>query len=99
MLAHVRHVDFVTLKDDEWPKWHLIKLIRPDVLVATEETYTKEQLKELQKYCGHVEVLEPQATTSTSAKLRRLNIGLSNKIRDAVNEAVNETFDRLVKNA
>lgn len=99
MLTHVRHVDFVTLKNAQWQKWELIKTIRPDVLVATKETYTDEQIKEVKKLCGRLEVLEPQATTSTTAKLRRLNIGLSNKIRNAVTESVNETFDRLVKDA
>jgi D-beta-D-heptose 7-phosphate kinase/D-beta-D-heptose 1-phosphate adenosyltransferase len=99
MLTHVRHVDIVTVKQAGDPKWNLIKLVRPDVLVATKETYTPEQLKELKKYCGEVVVLEPQATTSTTAKLRRLNIGLSHKIRDAVTQSINDTFEKLVKNA
>jgi hypothetical protein len=46
-----------------------------------------------------VVVLEPQATTSTTAKLRRLNIGLSHKIRDAVTQSINDTFEKLVENA
>lgn len=99
MLTHVRHVDVVTLKEQEHPKWELIKLVKPHVLIATKETYTAAHLKELQKYCGEVVVLEPQAITSTTAKLRRLNIGLSNKIRDAITKSINETFERLVKNA
>lgn len=99
MLTHVRHVDFVTLKAADMPKWHLIKLVRPDVLIATKETYDDKQLKQVQKLCGEVIVLEPQATTSTTAKLRRLNIGLSNKFKDAVTEAINETFEKMKKNA
>lgn len=99
MLTHVRHVDFVTLKADGLPKWHLIKLLRPDVLVATKETYDEKQMKEVKKYCGELVVLEPQATTSTTAKIRRLNIGLSNKIRDAVTESINKTFEKMIKNA
>lgn len=99
MLTHVRHVDLVTLKADNLPKWHLIKTLKPDVLVATQETYSDKQLKELKKYCGKLVVLEPQATTSTTAKLRRLNIGLSNKIRDAVTQSINETFEKLKRNA
>jgi rfaE bifunctional protein nucleotidyltransferase chain/domain len=99
MLTHVRHVDIVTVKQANDPKWNLIKLVKPDILVATKETYTAEQLKELKKYCGEVVVLEPQATTSTTAKLRRLNIGLSHKIRDAVTQSINDTFEKLVENA
>ena len=99
MLTHVRHVDFVTLKHYDDPKWSMIKLVKPDVLIATAETYTPKQLKQLKKYCGKVVVLEPQATTSSTAKLRRLNIGLSQKIKEAVTQSINETFEQMVKNA
>lgn len=99
MLTHVRHVDIVTLKPANSPKWDLIKLVRPDVLVATQETYTPAQLKELKRFCGQIVVLEPQATTSTTAKLRRLNIGLSKKMRDAITSSINDTFEKLMKNA
>ena len=54
-------------------------MVRPDVLIATKETYDKGQLQGLKKYCGKVVVLNPQATTSTSAKLRRLQIGMASK--------------------
>ena len=96
MLRHVRHVNFVTLKNEDLAKWQLIKTIKPDVLVATKETYTPTQVKQLKKFCADIVILEPQATTSTTAKLRRLNIGLSNKIRDAVTASLNDTFDKLV---
>jgi hypothetical protein len=65
------------------------------VLIATRETYTPEQIKALGEYCGEVVVLEPQATTSTTAKLRRLNIGFANKMKIAVAEAVETAFDKL----
>lgn len=95
MLTHVRHVDVVTIKQADQPKWQLIKAIRPDVLVATADTYTAEQLQALTEFCGQVIVLERQATTSTTAKLRRLNIGLAQKMKVAVAEAVDAAFDRL----
>lgn len=99
MLTHVRHVDLVVLKPLDAPKWQLIKMIKPDILIATQETYTPQQVKQLKKYCKEVVVLEPQATTSTTAKLRRLNIGMSKKMRDTVTEAVNDAFEKLMKNA
>lgn len=80
MLAYLRSVDLVVLKDLEWPKLHLIKTIKPDVLVATRDTYTPAKVKELHEWCKKVVVLEPMATTSTSAKLRRLQIGAAKKI-------------------
>jgi rfaE bifunctional protein nucleotidyltransferase chain/domain len=99
MLTHVRHVDIVTIKRHDDPKWALIKLVKPDVLIATEETYTPEQIKQLKKFCGEIVVLEPQATTSTTAKMRRLNIGMSQKVKDAITQSLNETFDRLMNDA
>lgn len=99
MLTHVRHVDVVALKQHDAPKWALIKLVQPDVLIATKETYNEKQLEQLKEYCKEVIVLDAQATTSTTAKLRRLNIGMSNKIKEAVTKSVNEAFDRLIKDA
>ncbi len=73
MVTHQRGVGLVTLKHTYHPKWKLIKTVRPDVLVATEETYTPAEIRELESlYCGRVEVLERMATVSTSARLRRI---------------------------
>jgi len=99
MLAHVRHVDVVTLKSEKAAKWALIKLIRPDVLVATQQTYTPTQVKELKQYCTEVVILEPQATTSTSAKMRRMNIGMSEKMKKAITQSINETFESFMRDA
>ena len=71
MVTHQRGVGMVTLKHTHHPKWALIKAVRPDVLVATEETYTQPEITELEaEYCGRVKVLERMATVSTSARLR-----------------------------
>ncbi len=78
MVTHQRGVGLVTLKDQGHEKWALIKAVRPDVLVATAETYSPEQIAELEaKYCGEVRVLERMATISTSARLRRIQLGLA----------------------
>jgi D-glycero-beta-D-manno-heptose 1-phosphate adenylyltransferase len=84
MLTHLRHVDVVFLKELAHKKWALIKAIRPDVLVAIKENYNAKQLKELRKYCGKVVVMERQATTSTSAKIRLLQIGAAQKLEKAL---------------
>jgi len=84
MVTHLRSVDVVYLKEYKAPRWHLIKLIKPDTLVATKETYSKKDLKDLKKYCGRVVVLEPQATTSTSAKIRLLQISTAKKMEQAL---------------
>lgn len=76
ILSHVRHVDVVTLKNLDDPSNHLIKLVKPDVLVVSESTkHGDNEVDEKAQYCGEIIVLEPQAITSTSAKLRRIQIG------------------------
>lgn len=77
MVTHQRGVGLVTLKHLHDERWKLIKAVRPDVLVATADTYSPAQIDELtQRHCGRVEVLERMATVSTSARLRRIQLGL-----------------------
>lgn len=75
ILSHVRHADVITLKHANDPSNHLIKLIQPDVLVVSESTNHKDdEVDEKSHYCGEIVVLQPQAETSTSAKLRLIQI-------------------------
>ena len=77
MVTHQRGVGLVTLKHLADERWRLIKTICPDVLVATADTYTPAEIRELEeRYCGRVAVLERMATVSTSARLRRIQLGL-----------------------
>jgi rfaE bifunctional protein nucleotidyltransferase chain/domain len=77
MVTHQRGVGLVTLKHLHDERWKLIKVVRPDVLVATADTYNAAEIAELEAlYCGRVEVLERMATVSTSARLRRIQLGL-----------------------
>jgi D-glycero-beta-D-manno-heptose 1-phosphate adenylyltransferase len=88
MVTHQRGVGLVTLKQTKHPKWALIKAVRPDVLVATEETYTQAEITELEaKYCGRVKVLERMATVSTSARLRDIIMANAATSDDADNAA------------
>ncbi len=93
-----RSVDLVYLKQETDPKWHLIKAVRPDVLIATQETYGAGELEALKEYCGEVVVLESQATTSTTARVRSILIGpveaVKERLRAAV-EDVNAFLDNL----
>jgi rfaE bifunctional protein nucleotidyltransferase chain/domain len=77
MVTHQRGVGLVTLKHLHDERWRLIKTVRPEVLVATEDTYNPGDIEQLeQRYCGRVEVLERMATVSTSARLRRIQLGV-----------------------
>lgn len=87
MVTHQRGVGLVTLKHADDPRWSLISAVRPDVLVATAETYTPEEIAELEaKYCGRVEVLERMATVSTSARLRLLQLSLGERMSQRLSE-------------
>ncbi|HEY1642798.1 MAG TPA: adenylyltransferase/cytidyltransferase family protein [Streptosporangiaceae bacterium] len=77
MVTHQRGVGLVTLKHAHHPRWELIKTVGPDVLVATADTYSAAEISELEaRYCGRVEVLDRMATVSTSARLRRIQLGI-----------------------
>lgn len=90
MIASLRSTDIITIKNANEAKWGLIKTIRPDTLVVTEETYNEEQLKQLSEFCGRVVCLEPQATTSTSAEIRKLRVGWADKIINPIEEICRE---------
>lgn len=76
ILSHCRHADVITLKQASDPKNHLIKLVQPDVLVVSESTnHEEEEVDEKAAYCGEIVLLQPQAETSTSAKIRLIQIG------------------------
>jgi D-beta-D-heptose 7-phosphate kinase/D-beta-D-heptose 1-phosphate adenosyltransferase len=100
MLTHLRAVDIVVLKDINQPKWALIKAIRPDVLVATEETYTPDQISELEElYCKEVKVHSPMGTTSTSARLRLVQIGLATKLTNKLAEELPGIIQEIITGA
>lgn len=86
MLAHLRSVDLLTLKESDEAQWQLIKEVQPDTLVVTAETYSSSVISELGRICGEVMVLEPQATTSTSAQIRRLQVDFGSKITQPIDE-------------
>lgn len=92
MVTHLRSVDIVYLKHLKHAHWNLIKLVRPDTLIATKETYSKAELKDLKQFCGKVVVLQPQATTSTSAKIRLLQIGHAKKLEKALTPKLLQTI-------
>lgn len=81
ILCHSRHVDLVFLKGADDLRWQLIRTVHPDVLIATRETYMEDDLVALKEICGEVVVLEPQAATSTTARIRKLVIGAVAQMR------------------
>ena len=96
MLTHMRHVDIVVLKRFKYPKWHLIKTIRPDILWTVKETYNDKQRKELKKYCGEVLISPRMATTSTSAKIRLMQINTAQHLRRTLTPKVLEVIETVL---
>lgn len=96
MLTHLRPVDIVTLKGPRDEKWALIKTVRPDILVATIDTYTERELKELEEFCGEVRVLPRMAQTTTTARIRLLQIGLAEKLGGVLAERLPELIRGLI---
>jgi D-beta-D-heptose 7-phosphate kinase/D-beta-D-heptose 1-phosphate adenosyltransferase len=79
ILSHCRHVDVITLKPHNEEKNSLIKLVLPHVLVVSESTkHADDEVDEKASYCEEIVVLEPQASTSTSAKIRLIQISQGN---------------------
>lgn len=88
-LCHLRHVDLVTLKNEDDPKWDLINVIRPDILIATQETYSPAEIQELEaNHVGRVIVHEPQAETSTTARIRMLLLDFANHAYAALDRVI-----------
>jgi len=91
ILCHCRHVDIVFLKGAEDPKWHLVKIVQPNVLIVSKREYQKEcDLADIENVCGKIVFLESQATTSTTAKIRRILIEPANKIKEQLRAVVEE---------
>ena len=93
VVCHQRHVDLVTIKPLDAPHWDLIGRVQPDILLVTEEEYdTPESLERLRAFCaefgGVVHVLPPQATTSTTARIRLLVLGMKQKVKERLQEVI-----------
>ncbi len=81
ILSHCRHVDVITLKPHKEERNALIKLVSPHVLVVSESTkHGDGEVDEKAAYCEEIVVLEPQASTSTSAKIRLIQISQGNDV-------------------
>lgn len=101
ILSHLRHVDVITIKTTKEKPNGLIKLIQPDILVVSKSTkHKKDDLDEKRKYCGKVVLLEPQAETSTSAKVRLLHTSGADRFARALVPKLSELIrQKITENA
>jgi len=98
LLAHQRPVDLIYLKDDNDPKWALIKAVSPEVLVLTaDHSYSDEELEGLLEFCGQVEVLPRQAAVTTSERIRQIYMRLGDKLGPALADVLPGLIDNILK--
>ncbi|MFY9462937.1 MAG: adenylyltransferase/cytidyltransferase family protein [Candidatus Sungiibacteriota bacterium] len=98
MLTHLRHVDIVTIRDVEHDIGHLVRLVRPDVLVTSTSTADfKEDLAAgtYRDFCKKIVTLPPQATTHTSARVRNLTMEGAEKLADEVAKLTKDFIKRI----
>lgn len=90
MLAHLRAVDIIALKDVNQELGLLIETVRPHVMVFSSSTkdINNRMVNEYKKVCEKVVVLPPQSTTHTSARIRNLTIEGAEQLGKEVNELV-----------
>lgn len=98
MLAHLRHVDLLTLKDADQGLGDIIFAVKPDVFVVSESTkdFTDEMVREYKDVCGEIVVLPPQATTSTTARIRALTIEGAHKLSREI-QKLTEDFVKKIR--
>lgn len=98
MLAYQRPVDLIYLKDEKDERWGLIKAAEPDVLVLTEDhSYSPEELDGLLGICGRIEVVERQASVTTSERIRQMYMHMGERLGPKLAEVLPGLIDSLLK--
>jgi D-glycero-beta-D-manno-heptose 1-phosphate adenylyltransferase len=100
MLLHLRHVDIVTIREARHDIGELIRLVKPDVLItssSTEDFKNDLEAGKYNEYCKTIVVLPPQATMSTTARIRNLTIEGAEKLAREV-QKLTEDFLKEIKN-
>jgi cytidyltransferase-like protein len=102
-LCHLRWVNVVTLKESTYGRHALQKAVKPDVLIISTATkkgenvpeYSPEEIEELKQHCGEVIVLEPQAPTSTTARIRTLMMDFQVLLRESLTAELPGLIDKI----
>ncbi len=97
MLLHLRHVDYVTVHQVRHGTTDLVALVRPDILItsASTEDITDEVNKTFKGICGQVIVLPPQATTSTTARIRLLTIDGAEQLAGQIDSLIKDFIGKI----
>ena len=93
ILISNRSVDIITVLHSKEQADALIKSIKPDILVISETTkdkpnFVEDMKQKLGDSVGEVKVLEPQAETSTSARVRTLPLDGANDLSELLMQTI-----------
>jgi D-glycero-beta-D-manno-heptose 1-phosphate adenylyltransferase len=98
MLAYQRPVDLIYLKEDDEPRWALIKAVQPNVLVLTaDHSYSDGDLEALGEICEAIEVVERQASVTTSERIRQMYLNLGERLGPKLAEVLPGLIDSILK--
>ncbi|HWT93976.1 MAG TPA: adenylyltransferase/cytidyltransferase family protein [Solirubrobacteraceae bacterium] len=98
MLAHQRPVDMIYLKDESEPRWGLIKAVEPDVLVLSEDhSYSEDDQRALLDHVGRIEVLERQASVTTSERIRQMHMHMGDRLGPRLAEVLPDLIDDILR--
>jgi rfaE bifunctional protein nucleotidyltransferase chain/domain len=98
LLAYQRPVDLIYLKKEDDERWGLIKAVRPEVLVLTENHYySDDELAGLLELCDRIEVVERQASVTTSERIRQMYMHLGERLGPKLAEVLPGLIDSLLK--
>jgi rfaE bifunctional protein nucleotidyltransferase chain/domain len=98
LLAHQRPVDLIYLKQEDDPRWGLIKAIQPDVLVLTaDHSYGDDELAQLGEIVGEIAVIERQASVTTSERIRQMYMNLGDKLGPKLAQILPGLIDETIR--
>lgn len=97
MLIHLRHVDIVTIRDIHHGIGGLIRLVQPDILIVSESTkdFQGKDVEEYENACGKIVMLPPQATTSTTERVRNLTIEGAKKLAHEIGKLTEDFISKI----
>jgi cytidyltransferase-like protein len=98
MLLHSRYVDIITVRDvDQWGKEDDTFAVCPDTLIKSQSTADDPDgiNKVIQDAGIEIVTLQPQAQTSTTARIRTLMIDGAEELGRSVNKAVDDYLSQL----
>ncbi|MEK7472235.1 MAG: adenylyltransferase/cytidyltransferase family protein [Patescibacteria group bacterium] len=97
MLLHLRHVDYVVVRDVGKEIGDLIRTVKPDILITSSTTkdFTREFIKKYKSHCGQIITLPAQSTTSTTARIRKLSIDGASSLADEINKLTKEFIEKI----